>query len=282
MVLRSPRVQLCFVAFLWGISFPIMKLLLANIGVFQILAIRFGIAGCFLLFISKSRRFSRQSLWLGSKLAFFLFSGYAFQTWGLKYTTATHASFIVGTVVVFVAIMDVLFKSFKPPDSLIFRILLMLVGLGLLTKMDLNVAYFGDLLQVLAAVLFAIQIFFISDVPKSSNFIDIATVQMFAVALFSLAVGIFFESPGPNAWGFSFSGWLALALMGVFATGWTFLAQINAQQKIKPTETAVLLAAEPMWGFAASILVLHEGVTAFGILGGVLILVSSIPILWRD
>jgi len=41
--------------------------------------------------------------------------------------------------------------------------------LAFLTGMDFQIAYWGDLMQVVAAILFAIQIILVSDLPKESD-----------------------------------------------------------------------------------------------------------------
>jgi len=98
---------LLLATFFWGSSFIPVKSLVATIPPYELLTIRFGIVGIILLPVIISRL--KQAGFLkvckpATILGIFLFSGFAFQTVGMKYTTATNSAFVTGLNVVFVPI----------------------------------------------------------------------------------------------------------------------------------------------------------------------------------
>jgi drug/metabolite transporter (DMT)-like permease len=96
-----------FCALVWGATFVVVKEALDSASVFVFLTIRFTLAAALmaLVFARALRRLGRATLWAGAQIGFFMFAGYAFQTVGLKYTTATKAAFITGSGVVLVPLL---------------------------------------------------------------------------------------------------------------------------------------------------------------------------------
>ena len=93
----------------WGMTFAFIKDAVATLSPFNFLFWRFGIASFLLLLIFWQKiRFDRQTLFYGTLLGLLLAGTVIFQTIGLRYTTASTASFITGLSVIVVA----LFESF--------------------------------------------------------------------------------------------------------------------------------------------------------------------------
>ncbi|MEN3038822.1 MAG: EamA family transporter, partial [Candidatus Kryptonium sp.] len=94
---------LLFITFIWGGTFSIVKTALESVSPLIFLGIRFGISMVLylLLFPSSLKHLNYASLKHSLIIAFFLFAGFAFQTVGLKYTTASKSGFITGMLVIF-------------------------------------------------------------------------------------------------------------------------------------------------------------------------------------
>ncbi|MGC9358806.1 MAG: EamA family transporter, partial [Anaerolineae bacterium] len=89
---------LLLVALVWGSTFVMVKQAIEAYPVFPFLAIRFGIGGLTLalLCIGTRARITWHAVKSGALLGLLLFGGYAFQTIGLQWTSASKAGFITG------------------------------------------------------------------------------------------------------------------------------------------------------------------------------------------
>ena len=84
---------LAFCSLIWGVTFVVVKTGLEHSSPFVFLAVRFSIAAV-LMAVFRPRvlgRIERGEIFPGMRLAFFMFSGYCFQTAGLQYTSAIHS-----------------------------------------------------------------------------------------------------------------------------------------------------------------------------------------------
>jgi len=103
------EIYLLIIVIIWGSTFAIIKGVLDQIPTFTFLAYRFLLAALILYLIFWKRineNIDKTILKKGSLIGIFLFMGYAFQTVGLKYTTATKTGFITGLSVVLVPIIS--------------------------------------------------------------------------------------------------------------------------------------------------------------------------------
>ena len=98
--------SLLFVTIIWGSAFVVMKNSMDAITPTYLLAYRFTIAalGMATLFWKQIRGMSMQEFKCGALAGLFLFISYYFQTYGLKYTTASKNAFITTLYVVIVTI----------------------------------------------------------------------------------------------------------------------------------------------------------------------------------
>jgi len=89
---------LLLVALVWGSTFVMVKRAVAAYPVFPFLAIRFGIGGLALavLCLAVRARVTWHTVKNGAILGLLLFGGYALQTVGLQWTSASKAGFITG------------------------------------------------------------------------------------------------------------------------------------------------------------------------------------------
>ena len=85
---------LLFCSLVWGGTFIVVKDALADVSIFTYIAVRFALAAAVMavLFWRALRGLNRHAIWAGVQIGFFMFGGYAFQTTGLKFTTASKAA----------------------------------------------------------------------------------------------------------------------------------------------------------------------------------------------
>ena len=265
------------VTVIWGWTFVLVKEGASELGPLSFLAWRFMIASLalLLLFGPRLRRISRDGLRRGLWIGLALFAGYLFQTWGLLYTSATKSGFITGLSVVLVPLLSAAAFKEQVPGRWWLGAGLSTVGLGLILfgrgrigagEMALNL---GDLLTLLCALSFALQIILIGRFVNRENYPAILIVQIGLVFLLSLAGTLLLERP---TWAISPQGWRAILVTGLLATVLAFFLQNRFQPLSTPTQTAIIFSAEPVFAGLFGYLLLGERLSGPQILGGVAIL----------
>ena len=264
---------LVLVTFIWGSTFVLVKQAVARFPVYYFLALRFGLATLVLvtMFGRRLRSLSRQSIASGVLIGLFLFGGYAFQTFGLRLTTASKAGFITGLSVVIVPLLSAPLLRRAPSGQALAGVALCTAGLALLSLgRDLKPSP-GDLLVLGCAVCFALHIVSVSKFAPRTDALALTIVQVATVALLSAAVALGSEAkpslrPDTLAAG---------AFTGVLATALAFGVQNTVQTRTTATHTALIFASEP--AFAAVFgFFFGERLTRIGWLGCGLILAGML------
>lgn len=266
--------SLLLVALIWGATFVIVKEAVSQIGVFTFLTLRFLFAALVLglMFWPRLRASSPREFLAGALVGLFLFGGYALQTTGLKYTSASKAGFITGLSVVIVPLLSTLLLRQKPGLNALVGVLLATTGLGLLTLRGLSMAQ-GDLWVLGGAVAFALQIVALGRFAPQMETGSLATIQVATVALLSAPLAWASEGALPQM---SHQVWFAIFFTGIMATSLAFLAQSKAQRFTSPTHTALIFAAEPVFAALFGYLLLQERIGCRGFLGCALILAGMV------
>ena len=263
--------SLLFVAAIWGSTFVIVKQATLDMPPFTFLAIRFAIAAIVLIFFKPKLSIWKNSrLWKkGIVIGFFLFLGYAFQTFGLQYTSAAKTGFITGLYVIIVPLIVAIADRKLPTNLTIFGIVMATVGLALLSLDGLSISY-GDLLVLLCSFAFAIHIYSIDQLGGNEDTIAITVIQLLTVSIFSFIGAFVFEPITSVFW--SRNVYLGLALTAIPATSIAFLFQNKFQKYTTPTHTALIFASEPVFSYIFAFLLVGEVLTIKYTIGAALIL----------
>jgi drug/metabolite transporter (DMT)-like permease len=292
---------LLFVTAVWGATFVMVQDAVRAYPVFAFLALRFGMASLLLLpwfarssppaairSTSAPARASRRArarwaaLWPGVAVGLALAAGYAFQTFGLRYTTPAKAGFITGLSVVLVPVGQAVFLRRPPGANAVAGVGLAAVGLALLSLDASLQVNFGDLLVFCCALAFATHILLVGRFAPHWQPLRLAFVQIATVALTTAALALLVERrAGGPGWPPG-NVWFAAAFTGLFATALAFFLQSRAQQATTPTHTALIFAAEPVFAGLFSFLLIGERLSAQQLAGCALILVGMLVAeLWR-
>jgi drug/metabolite transporter (DMT)-like permease len=272
---------LLFVTLIWGATFVMVKDAVSAFPVFSFMALRFTLAALALapLVLWQSRRNRRQipairpsrsagvllpSLLVGTAL----FTGYAFQTFGLQLTTPAKAGFITGLSVAIVPIVAALVMRQPPSRNAWIGVSLATLGLALLSlTADLTVQT-GDLLVMCCAVAYAAHILLLGHFAPRHNAMQLALGQIATVAVLSLAAALIFDPRVAPTRQVLF----AAAFTGVLATAVAFFIQTVSQRFTTSTHTALIFAAEPVFAGLFSFLLIGEVLGPRQLIGGALIL----------
>lgn len=262
---------LLVVTIIWGSSFVLTKNALDYLPTYNFLAIRFILAALLssIIFYKNILSINKDTLKYGVIIGIILFGGYAFQTVGLNYTTASKSGFITGFSVVIVPVFSALYLKQKPHKEAIAGVVLAIVGLGFLTlnsSLSLNI---GDTLTLLAAFLFALHIITVGKYTVMVDSIAMAIVQIAMVGILSLFFSFAIEKPIMPT---GVEVWISIIILATLATSGAFIIQ-NAMQKFtSPTHTALIYSGEPVFSAVFAFIMLGERLTKQGIFGSILIL----------
>ena len=256
------------VAVIWGATFTVVKDAVARMPPFLFIGLRFLLAAGVLAIIGAFRGLTKREMQLGAITGFALFAGYAFQTVGLQYTTASNAGFITGMFVVFTPVIGAIVLRRLPSTAAGLGVILATGGLVLLAMPSGFHLRRGDALEVMTAITFAVHILLIARLGKDIPALRFTAVQIATAALLALA----WSAVGEHNLGHPDAGtWFGIVLTGILATALAFLVQTRAQKEIPPTRTAVILTAEPVFAGIFGYLVADDRLGGRGYAGAGLI-----------
>jgi len=271
----TANLMMLTVAFVWGATFVFIKSALYEIGPFTFLALRFWIAFVVLsIFLHKRLRQGGIPMWrAGVVLGAVLCAAYAFQTVGLRTTTAARAGFISGLFVVIVPLLSALLLRQMPPPSAWLAVFLAASGLALISlPVDPSLAP-GDGLMLLCALMVAVHILLVGQQAHRHDPLALGTVQIGTMAFLSGLVALLME---PLPVHLSPTIWTAILFTALPATALAVPLQMVAQQRVAPHQAALLLTLEPVFAALTAYLYLGERLNARSLTGCGLILTAML------
>ena len=124
-------------ALIWGVTFTTVKNALADASPVLFVAVRFSLAAAVLAVIYH-RKLDRRTLLPGIAVGSLLFAGYAFQTAGLRFTSASKSAFITGMTIPMVPLLSACVYRKKPRAAELAGVLTATLGMGLMTLQDVH------------------------------------------------------------------------------------------------------------------------------------------------
>ena len=181
----SADLSLLAVVIVWGYTFVAIKNALAGIMPFNFIALRFIIAFSILLLVFRKRLngLNRYIVLRGGIVGIFLFFAYAFQTVGLKYTTASNAGFITGFSVVLVPVFSAIILKARPSVESTAGVICAIAGLFLLSYNKGYTINKGDILVFFCALAVAFHILTVGYYTKRTDSILLTIVQIGVVTI---------------------------------------------------------------------------------------------------
>jgi len=259
--------SLAFCSLLWGATFVVVKSGLDHSSPFIFLAVRFTIAAALMAVFRPQvpRMIQRSEIFPGMRLAFFMFSGYCFQTAGLQYTTATNSGFVTGSSVVLVPLLLAVFWGRTLTKWIYGGAFAALIGLYLLTVPAEGLRYLnrGDVFTLVAAGFYAVHIILVGEYSQEHSVSALSLIQVAGCAFMAWPLagfaGAIHWQPIRFDWGWPL--FAAIIICAVLATAVAFTVQLWAQQYTSPGHAAILFALEPVFAVITSYLLLHERLT---------------------
>ncbi|WP_447977414.1 DMT family transporter [Candidatus Nitrospira bockiana] len=267
-----PQLALLLTTIIWGATFPATKAVLEQIPPLSFLFLRFVLGAVFAFVLLRALGFVLRAdagtLRRSLVATVWLFLGYALQTVGLDYTSASNSAFITVLYVVFVPLILRRFERRTWAGAA-----LATAGLWFLVNpaVTLNV---GDLLTLGCAIAFAGHIACLEGYTRQGDAVSFFVWQLAFVAVLMLPA-MWLESPPPGAFAPTSVLVLGLTVTGILATG-AFAVQIWAQQVLPAQRVALIFSLEPACAAWLAWYFLGEQMEMRGWIGSALILAAVI------
>ncbi|HUO87068.1 MAG TPA: DMT family transporter [Thermoanaerobaculia bacterium] len=276
----AARAALLFATLVWGATFVVVERAIEDIAVLHLLALRFAL-GAVLLLPLLARRGGLAGLAAASRdgvlIGVVLFAGFAFQTYGLLWTTPSRSAFLTGVSVLLVPAFGWLTATSPVRPAALAGTLAAAAGLWTLFRPfagDAAPAFNrGDALTLGCAAAFAAHVLMVERAVRRHRVTPLAVMQFLVVA--ALAAPSLLLDP-PAAGSFTPVAVAAVVVTGLFATAVAFACQLYAQRRLPAVEVAVVLTLEPVAAAVLSILVGREEPTLGLLVGGGLIVAGML------
>lgn len=267
-------------SFLWGTSFPAIKVLVGGLDPLSYTWMRGALAAAALApYVARKAargELDRAALEGGLKAGAAYTLGLWLQGLGTAYTTASNSAFITALHVVFVHAYVALVRKKYGPD-LAAALALSVSGAYLLTLPSAGSARVGDLIVLAGSLGWAAQVLLV-DKYSSRDPLQVVFAQFLASVSLALPDALLGGIPRPTGEQLALLAYLAAAC-GVGA----FTLQVLGQRRVGPAASAVIYQTEPVFAAALSKLFLGEslgGVRAAG--AALVVLAAATSALSRD
>ena len=269
------EIILLLTSIMWGGGFIATEFSLGSMTPLQVMTIRFLIATIILcsVFFNQLKKISKSTLKKGTLAGFFLFVGFVFQTVGLKYTTVSNNAFLSAIAVIFVPIIGI-FLGRKIDRYGIIGTILTVIGIAFLTiNGSLTSINIGDVLTILGAMFYAIQILLVDMFAKEEDVTVFTIVQITMCFLFSLITMLI---RGDLFFNITFNSGGGVIYLAVFSTAIGLFLQVLGQKSTTETRAAIIMSTESVFGTIFAIILLNQALTIKVIIGCIIIFIAII------
>ncbi len=245
--------MLLLVTACWGVSYYLMDVSLTELGPFTLNAHRFLIAFAAAAVLSwpKLKSVNRITLKYSFYIGVCLVVVYIGATYGVMYTSLSNAGFLCALAVVITPVLAYFINREIPSEKLSLVVVMCIVGIGLLTlNEDLKPAV-GDLLCIMCAVAYSVDLIITEKGVRKEevNAYQLGVFQLGFTGMIQLLLAFALEEPHFPS---SRPVLASVLFLAIFCTGLAFIVQAVAQQYTSATHVGVIFTLEPVFaGFVA-------------------------------
>ncbi len=266
--------------FLWGTSFPAIKIGLQYIDAYTFVFLRFLVASLTMLFVmllTKNFSFNFNKKRLILFLGLINGTAYLLQYMGMVYALASASSLYVNLSVVWVALLSPIALKERLGGKKVAGVMVSLLGVVLMTtNLDFaslgTVDIMGNFLVISAGILWAVFIIYNKPlVGESNNMIQSMTwillftmLPLLPTAAFSAEKFIYLP----------WNAWLTIIYTAVFCWVVPYYFWLKGLKHISPVTSAVVLLTEIIVAVAISTIALGEALTVVSGIGSIFIIIA--------
>ena len=218
-------------------------------------------------------KWTDKHLWkTGALCGVALFFASGLQQLGLVYTDAGKAGFITAMYIVLVPVLGLLFHQ-KVPALTWLSVALAVGGLYLISCMGVSSINVGDLLLMLCAAAYAVQITLVDRLAQDLDGLRLNFVQFLVNGVISCVIMALTETiDWTNLWACA----LPIAYTGIFSSAVAYSLQIIGQQSLASAPASLIMSLESVFAALSGWLILGERMTAVELLGCALVFVAVV------
>ena len=261
----------------WGCSYYLADLALAEMPPFTLCAFRFLLAFVLLglVLLPKMRSVGRRTLLWAIPAGLSLTLTYIGATVGLLYTSISNAGFICALPVVTTPLLSFLVYRKKPDKQMLLCMLLCAVGLALLTLGNDFRPAVGDLICLLCALGYGINLLVVEHAVAlpEVDALQLGVFQQLVTGLTMLLLALLFETPCLPQ---SRTGWFSALFLSVFCTGIAFAVTAVQQKHTSAVHVGLIFTLEPLFSAVVAFFFAGERLTVRGYIGAALMMLSLV------
>ena len=272
-------VLLLITAIIWGSSFVAQSIGMESVDAFTFTGIRTMLGMLFLLpftlILNKGLDLGGKNLRAGLILGVVFSIAQNFQQFAFYYSTSGKIAFITAFYMFFVPLFSVIFLKKKIAILTWLSIIMGLAGLFFLciNPSDLTNINLGDILALICAVFYAVQIMLIDKfLGEGVNGVQLSFMQFFVAGIISVIAMFIFEQPNLTE---IKTAAPALLYSGIMSCGIAYTLQIVGQKYASPVVASLLMCLESVFAVIAAAIILHEAMSP-NEMAGCLIMFSAI------
>lgn len=283
--------QLILTMFLWGLAWPVGRLLASSLPPVSIAVLRYAIVIpiLFVILRLKGTRLTIRRQWIANLVAMGLLSTTLYQAFflfGVKYAAASDDSLVIGVGPVLIAVLASFVLNEPLTKTKVLGLLSGLAGIGVVSLLSPNTNVPNRLLGVTlvfgGATAYALYTVLLRRFVASNraNNPDTAPSSLSILAWISLFGWIFLipfsllEAPWNYSW--SALSWLGILYLALLSTVVGYFFYVEGVSKIGASRAAIFSNLVPVFGVISSILLLGENASPWHGVSFLLILVGVV------
>lgn len=265
-------IYLLLATFFWGSTFIVQRTASSHIDAFLFNGTRFGIAGILFLLICILKKIpqKKQTISDASFSGLLIMLAINLQQMGVERTSAGKAGIITSLYILFVPCILRMYGrkiTFRETTCLC----LSLFGFFMLSDhIDLYVQL-GDILVLISAFIFAIQVYFVGEKASAHNTLLFATYQYLSCGLLSMLCTPFITTDFTNA---IIKSRFEIAYACIFSVIFGYTFQILGQKKVPTVIASFIMSLEGPIAIILGMMILAEGYSKLQLLGAAIIAIS--------
>ena len=260
---------------IWGFGFSITQIAVdTGFRPFTIMSGRFLIGSVVLAIVFRRRisSINKATILWGSLTGVLLFLGFAFQTFGIVYTTPAKNAMITQMMVIMIPFILWVFYKRRPTSQAFIGAAVALLG-GVILTINVNqltAINIGDALSFACAVMVALHVVLSAEFAKRPEIDPVVytLIQFAFAAVASVMLATTEQLPIIS----NIVQWWPLLFLGILNTAWGFTIQTFAHKYSNASRTSIIVTSEALFAAIFSILL---GQDVFGLQlligGGVLL-----------